>query len=90
MALSAVLVYIMLTAVALSPVRGQQQDSCAACNCPLDSDMDLDGFVTTRINEIMGNEPRKLLSEIANYCTQQNYSYLKRLNSIAELEREKG
>ena len=57
MALSAVLVFI-LTAVAVSPVIGQQ-DSCAACNCPLDSNADLDGYITARINEIMGNEPRK-------------------------------
>ena len=59
MALSAVLVF-MLTAVVLSPVTGQQMDSCAACNCPLDSDMDLDSYINARINEIMGNEPRKL------------------------------
>ena len=36
-----------------------QQDSCAACNCPLDSNQDLDNYITGRINEIMGNEPRK-------------------------------
>ena len=59
MALTAVLVFI-LTAVALSPVTGQQQDSCAACNCPLETDMDLDGYVNSRISEILGNEPRKL------------------------------
>ena len=59
MALSAILIF-MLTAVALSPVTGQQQNSCAACNCPLDTDMDLDSYINVRINEIMGNEPRKL------------------------------
>lgn len=59
MALIAVLIFI-LTAVALSPVTDQQQDSCAACNCPLETDMDLDGYVNSRINAILGNEPRKL------------------------------
>ena len=57
MALFAVLV-ILLAAVSISPAIAQQQ-SCAACNCPLDSDQDLDGYVSSRINEIMGNEPRK-------------------------------
>jgi hypothetical protein len=71
MALSAVLV-VMLTAVALSPVTGQQQDSCAACNCPLDSDMDLDSYINARINDIMGNEPRKLKHHRHYYPTQQN------------------
>ena len=57
MAISTVLVFV-LTAVVLSPVIAQQQDSCAACNCPLDSDTDLDSYITARINDIMGNEPR--------------------------------
>ena len=57
MFLTAVLIYLLVTTV-LHPVTGQQ-DSCAACNCPLASNQDLDNYITGRINEIMGNEPRK-------------------------------
>ena len=57
MFLSAVLITLLASA-ALPPVTGQQE-SCAACNCPLNTDQDLDGYVDAKINEIMGNEPRK-------------------------------
>ena len=76
MALSAVLIF-MLTAVALSPVTGQQQNSCAACNCPLDTDMDLDSYINVRINEIMGNEPRKL----------KHQDYFPRKSIVAKMKR---
>ena len=57
MALFVVLVCLLATAVL--PQATAQQESCAACNCPLDSDQDLDGYITSRINDVMGREPRK-------------------------------
>ena len=57
MALFVVLVCLLASAVL--PLATAQQESCAACNCPLDSDQDLDGYITSRINDVMGKEPRK-------------------------------
>ena len=58
MALSAVL-FCLLATIVLSPASAQQQGSCAACNCPVDTYDDLDAYIATKINEVMGNEPRK-------------------------------
>ena len=58
MVFRAVLVCLIAIFV-LSPVTAQQQ-SCAACNCPLDSDEDIDAYIAEKVNDVMGNEPRKL------------------------------
>ena len=58
MAVSVLMIFLMV-AVAFAPASAQT--TCPACDCQVNSAPVLDQLITTKINNVLGDEPSKLL-----------------------------